>query len=73
MARGGVRYGLFVHDPDGDSGYGRIVGAFKTVAAAEAKAEAIERAAGLAYVECIVLEIVPGDYSAHRLVKDVIG
>lgn len=52
-----MRWAIFVHDPDGDSGDGLIVGAMQSAEAADAKAGAIERSAARAgvNVECIVL------------------
>lgn len=64
------RYGIFVHEPDGDMGYGRIVGPFYSESAAHRRADAIERKAGgmHSYVECTVLPLLPGATSA----KDVL-
>ena len=57
-----MRYGIFVHEPDGDMGYGRIVGSFKTPGAAAIKASQIEAKAGDfgATVECLVVSVLPG-------------
>lgn len=61
MSRGAQRWAIFVHDPDGDMGEGMVVGAFKSSAAADEKAEKIRDAAGNSErVECIVLPLVPG-------------
>lgn len=63
------RYGVYVHDPEGDMGYGVIVGGFATAAKAEDKAEAIRTADS--YLECIVLPIRPSATSTRRIVKEV--
>lgn len=68
------RYAIFVHDPDGDSGYGRIVGPFRSVDAADDKAESIRALAerrGL-YVECIVLPVESGSVAARDVVEAVV-
>lgn len=65
-----MRHGIFVHQPDGDMGFGYVVGAFQSVEAAAEKARAIERAAerhGTAEVECIVLPLLPGSTSAKKI------
>ena len=68
-----ARWAIFVHDPDGDSGYGAIVGPFRTVAAADRKAEAIRKAAedaGL-YVEPIIVNVYGGSTGARRVAEMV--
>lgn len=69
-----TRYAIFVHDPEGDSGYGRIVGPFASVDKADAKAASI-RWAGEHQgreVECIVLPVEPGSVSAKKVAHDVV-
>lgn len=67
-----MRYAIFVHDPDGDSGLGLVVGPFRTAGAADEKVEQIRRVAGLyREPECIVLEVRPGDVSARAVIEEV--
>lgn len=69
-----MRYGIFVHDPDGDMGYGLIIGAFKTAERAQDKADAITRqseAKGEA-VECIVLPLHPSTIGARKAMEEVV-
>lgn len=75
MTRGGARWAIFVHDPDGDMGHGCIVGAFKDVDAADRKAAAILRAAERRgrEVECIVLPLEPGTAGAAIIAHDVLN
>lgn len=74
MTRGGARWAIFAHDPDGDMGYGTIVGAFKDAGAADRKADAIRRAAERdgREVECIVLPLEPGSIGAATVARDVL-
>lgn len=55
------RWGVFVHNIDGDSGDGEILGPYQTSAKAEEKAEAVRRESNrrsdLDPVEAIVLPI----------------
>lgn len=69
----GERWAIFVHDPDGDSGEGRIVGPFYEAEKADAKAAAIERKAERVgdRVECIVLPVLPSGTSAAAVVAAV--
>lgn len=71
--RGKARWAIFVHDPDGDMGYGEIVGAFNDAEKAEAKQAAIERAAEKdgVNIECLVLPLRPGGTSAAWVAKAV--
>jgi len=64
-----ARWGVFVHDVDGDSGYGCIVGPFYDVEAAEAKAEVLRRQGD--HIEAIVLPIEAGATSAKRVASQV--
>ena len=68
-----MRYAIFMHEPDGDSGDGCVVGPYKTAAAAEKKARAIEKQAERwgNYVECIVLPVAPSSISTRRVVAAV--
>jgi hypothetical protein len=67
------RFAIFVHNPDGDSGCGRIVGGIGGLVAAEAKAASIRRAAERAGhdVEAIVLPMVSGETSAREVARQV--
>lgn len=60
-----IRWGVYVHDPEGDMGYGEIIGPFFDDEKAESKAEAIRKASGDRF-ECIVLPILAGGTSAQR-------
>ena len=71
MSRGGPRYGVYVHDPEGDMGYGVIVGAFKAADGAERKADAIRRTDER--LECIVLPLWPGSDPASNIADYVAG
>lgn len=64
------RWAIFVHDPDGDSGEGAIVGVFRDVERACRKATAIQAEAAKhdTYIEAIVLPLVSGGASNRRLV-----
>lgn len=66
-------WAIFVHDPDGDSGYGRIVGPFRSAKAADAKAETIRKKADRQghYIECTVVPVAPGSASAQSTVDAV--
>ena len=66
------RFAIFVHDPDGDMGDGRIVGALRCAKAADRRAEAIVRAAEREgrYVEAIVLPMTSGS-NLDTLVREV--
>jgi hypothetical protein len=79
-----MRYGIFVYDPDGDMGYGVIIGAFKTAEAADRDVERIRRAvearkkdpripAGYSgeQVECIVVPLVSGGTAASEILGRV--
>jgi hypothetical protein len=67
-----TRYGVFVHDPEGDIGYGVIVGPFYTAEKAETKAEAIRRRDGMyGGLECIVVPVLDGAASARRITDEV--
>lgn len=70
MAR---RWGVFVHDADGDSGYGGIVGPFQTAAAADRKADAIRKVGDRrgSAIECIVVPVFSGA-TAAKAVNDYI-
>lgn len=72
--RGRTRWAIFIHEPDGDSGEGCIVGAFLDAGAADRKAEQITQAAERRgeYLECIVLPMSQGGTSAKRVVDEVI-
>jgi hypothetical protein len=50
-----ARWAVFVHDPDGDMGFGTVVGAFHSPQAAEARAEKIQNVSPYLGVEAIVL------------------
>lgn len=68
------RYGIFVHDPDGDSGYGVIVGAVSSERADE-KAATIRRMGerqGIE-VECVILPMVSGGVSAKEIAAMVVA
>jgi hypothetical protein len=67
------RYGIFVHDPDGDSGDGVIVGAVSSRRADE-KAASIRRRGELQgrEVECIILPMVSGGTSAREIAARVV-
>lgn len=69
----GGRWAIFVHDPDGDSGEGRIVGPFYEAAKADAKAATIARMAERAGdgIECIVLPVLPSNTSAQAVAAAV--
>jgi len=68
-----VRWGVFVHDPDGDMGYGLIIGAFKDAATAEAKADQIRAHESMhRALECIVLPIVAGAVSSRKIAGAVL-
>jgi hypothetical protein len=72
MARGNQRWGIFVHDPDGDMGEGRIVGAFRSAEAADRKAEQIQNFSMYLGVECIVLPLEPGSAGAKQIAEAVV-
>lgn len=67
------RYGIFVHDPDGDMGYGIIVGAVSE-ARADEKAATIRRMGERqgVEVECIILKMVGGGMSAKEIAAMVV-
>ena len=69
-----ARYAIFVHDPDGDMGYGRIVGPTSSLEKAEAKAATIVWAAERqgSYVEAIVLDVEPLGVSAKSVATEVL-
>lgn len=80
----GQRWAVFVHDVDGDSGDGRIVGPFRDVEKADAVADRIKRAADrragdarvpAGYsgdgVECIVLPVMAGDSGGVAIIEAV--
>lgn len=56
-----TRWAVFVHDPDGDMGYGTIVGPFNRPESADARAEAIIAHAGERDIECVVVPVTPTD------------
>lgn len=65
-----MRWALFVHDPDGDMGFGVIVGTFHSSAAAASRRRVIE---GTAYqagyrIEAIVLPVLPGREAAETVI-----
>jgi hypothetical protein len=64
------KWGIFVHDPEGDMGAGCIVGPYRTVGRAEGRAEVIRRAAALDgwEIETIILPVVSGDESPRAIV-----
>lgn len=71
-----MRYAIFVHDPDGDMGDGRIAGPFNTLEKAEARADVIrrrsyDRDADRDTVEAIVLDLVSAKTSAREIVRAV--
>jgi hypothetical protein len=68
-------YAIFVHDHDGDMGYGQIVGPFRDGEAADKKAETIRRV-GLQQgrdIECVVVETRPGATAARNIVRGLFG
>ena len=69
------RYAIFVHEPDGDSGYGRVVGPFKTPSAAEQRAEQYVRRGEREgfYIEAIVLPVASAAASVKTTVRDITG
>jgi hypothetical protein len=76
-----MRYAIFVHDPDGDMGYGQIVGPFNTLETAEAKADGIRRVSRYQteadgygeQVEAIILPLMRGNAAAMAVAKAVIN
>lgn len=68
-----MRYGIFVFNPDGDMGFGEIVGAFKSADIADKKADTIRRVAlhKDLPIECVTVTLTPGSVSAHDLVERV--
>lgn len=66
-------YSIFVHNPDGDMGFGIIAGKFRTAEAAEAKAETIRKMAGDRVIEAIVLPVTPGNTATERIINHVLG
>lgn len=74
-----TRYGVFVWDADGDIGQAVVAGPFRTLAAAEAKADAIRRyaersqvVAECGYVQVIVVDLVPGGTRLSAIVEGVV-
>lgn len=67
------RWAIFVHDPDGDMGDGRIVGPFESPGKADETADRIRARADRdnAYVECIVVPVLPGSAAARDVVDRV--
>lgn len=65
-----MRYAIYVHDPDGDMGYGRIVGAYTNSDRADKKADEI-RTASDNTLECIVLPCLPTSRTAKYIVGEV--
>lgn len=68
---GKLRWGIFVHDPDGDMGDGEIVGPFYDGDKAQRRAEAIERrsiAVGWR-LEAIVVSLEPGAASLDGIIE----
>lgn len=74
MSRGGARWGIFVHDPDGDSGYGCIIGAYKSASLADDRADKITQKAERdgKSVECIVLPLLPGSTAMDDIIDRVL-
>jgi hypothetical protein len=64
-----LRYAVYVHDPEGDMGYGIVVGPFYDDNRAEAKARSILRRDP--DLECIVLPLCPSSESARAIASDV--
>jgi len=64
-----MRFAIFVHDPDDDMGYGRIVGPFYDAHAADKRANEINAMADNEdiAIETIVLPIVPSSTSNKRI------
>jgi hypothetical protein len=60
-----MRFGVFVWDADGDMGEAVVLGPYRTLEAAERKADAVRRAAdrrnddGL-YMQAMIVEYSPG-------------
>lgn len=75
--RGGVRYGVYVHNPDGDMGEGMILGAFKDAEAAYDRAQKINEAAAAEGhefdVEAIALPLWPGRRSIREVIRAVMS
>lgn len=69
------RYAIFVHDPDGDMGEGRIIGGIMSPDRAEIQADQIRRAGERQgrEVECIILPLEPGSTSATAIAAAVLG
>lgn len=67
-----MRYGVFIHDPDGDIGYGVILSSSKPEIA-DRIAERIRKGAEAeAYdVECIVVPLLPGNTSIQKVLDRV--
>jgi hypothetical protein len=66
-------FAVFAHNPDGDIGYGQVIGRFRTSGAAQAKADAVNRAGkreGLT-VEAFVVEMVRTSTSAADVAREV--
>jgi hypothetical protein len=73
-----TRYGIFVHDPDGDMGYGMLVGQFRgddAAGRADACAELIRRAGDKAgrEIEAIVLPMHGSAYPVAKIVDELLG
>lgn len=68
-----MRWAIFIHDPDGDMGYGRVLGGFRSAEAADRKAEAITRVALQMGrdVECIIVEQPEAGTSAKQIVREL--
>lgn len=70
-----MRYGIYIHNPEGDMGEGMIVGAYKTGERADERAAQIRRYAerqGYDYtLECIVVPLVGDSQSAASIVERV--
>lgn len=66
------RWGVYVHDGDGDMGEGEIVGPFKTSARAEEYAARVRRQISMySSVEAIVIPVSPGGTSARAVIERV--
>lgn len=69
------RHAVYVWDADGDMGMGVVLGPFRTVDAAERKADSVRAAAirGEAdgYVQAVVIDLWPGSAGAGAVVQAV--
>jgi len=71
-----MRWAIFVHDPDGDMGWGTVVGPFSSVDAAERKADSIRRTASRRHedrvIEAIIVPVAPQGVAARDIVTSVL-